>query len=204
MDKFAADLRAADALHSPEELLEAEAAAVPPGSEGLVLVPYWNSVMSPYWDPTATGVTIGWTGDHGRAHFYRAILEGVAFEQRLVGDAMMAATGERFREYVTMGGGSRSDLWCQIIADVTGVDVVRSTTTEATCLGAGILAAAAAGWYTDVRAAAAAMTGTGDRFTPDPQAQRIYDAIYRDVYAPLFPAVQPLLNRLTELTRGNG
>ncbi|MCB9161300.1 MAG: hypothetical protein H6644_15905 [Caldilineaceae bacterium] len=77
-------------------------------------------------------------GAHGREHFYRAVLEGIAYEQRLVGDAMMDATGRQFTEYVTMGGGSRSDLWCRIVADVTGVPVVRSTTTEATCLGAGI------------------------------------------------------------------
>ena len=122
--------------------------------------------MSQYWDPTATGITVGWTGAHGREHFYRAILEGVAFEQRLVGDATMDAVGERFSEYVAMGGGSRSDLWCQIMADVTKVPVVRATTSEATCLGAAILAAVAAGWFQDVQTAANAMTGTRDRFDP--------------------------------------
>ncbi len=115
---------------------------------------------------------------------------------------MMAATGERFREYVTMGGGSRSDLWRQIMADVTGVSVVQSTTTEATCLGAAILAAVAAGWYPDVRVAAAQMSGTGVRFEPNEAAQAVYDRLYREVYQPLFPALQPLLARLTELTRG--
>ena len=202
VEQFAADLRRDAPARSPEELLETAAAEIPPGAEGLMLVPYWNSVMSPYWDPSATGATVGWTGDHGRAHFYRAILEGVAFEQRLVGDAMMAATGERFREYVTMGGGSRSDLWRQIMADVTGVSVVQSTTTEATCLGAAILAAVAAGWYPNVRVAAAQMSGTGVRFEPNEAARAVYDRLYRDVYQPLFPALQPLLARLTELTRG--
>ena len=168
VDKFAADLRNSWLPLSPEELLEAAAAKVPPGALGLMLVPYWNNVMNPYWDPSASGIMIGWTGAHGREHFYRAILEGIAYEQRLVGDAMMAAAGQRFTEYVTMGGGSRSRLWCQIVADVTGVPVLRSTTAEATCLGAGILAAAAIGWYGDVKTAAAAMTGTADRFAPDP------------------------------------
>ena len=147
VEKFAADLRGAGQSLSPEEQLEAAAARVPPGALGLMLVPYWNTVMSPYWDAAASGIMIGWTGAHGREHFYRAILEGVAYEQRLVGDAMMEAVGQRFAEYVTMGGGSRSTLWCQIVADVTGVPVLRSTTSEATCLGAGILAATAAGWY---------------------------------------------------------
>jgi xylulokinase len=203
VEKFAGDLRGASSSRSPEDLLEAAATQVPPGSQGLMLVPYWNNVMNPYWDPSASGVTVGWTGEHGREHFYRAILEGVAYEQRLVGDAMMKANGKHFREYVTMGGGSRSDLWCQIVADVTGVPVVRSTTAEATCLGAAILAAAAAGWYRDVRTAAREMTGTGDRFEPVAESQALYDRLYRQVYQPLFPTLQPLLNRLTELTHGN-
>ena len=115
-----------------------------------MLVPYWNNVMNPYWDPLASGITVGWSGVHGRAHFYRAILEGIAYEQRLVGDAMMAAAGQRFTEYVGMGGGSRSRLWLQIMADVTGVPVVQSTTNEATCLGASWLRSAPAGMQTRV------------------------------------------------------
>jgi sugar (pentulose or hexulose) kinase len=193
--RFASDLK-----DEPQETLEATAAQVPPGSLGLMLVPYWNHAMTPYWDPAASGVTIGWTGAHGRAHFYRAILEGVAFEQRLVGDGMMAATGQPFSEYVALGGGSRSDLWCQTLADVTGVPVVRSTTTEATCLGAGILAATTVGWYPDAHSAAARMTGIAGRFIPNPEAQATYDRLYREVYQPLFPTLQPLLHRLAELT----
>lgn len=202
VDKFASDLRGAWLSLSPEEMLEAAAAKLPPGALGLMLVPYWNSVMNPYWDPLATGITIGWTGAHGREHLYRAVLEGIAYEQRLVGDAMMAAAGTRYTEYITMGGGSRSRLWRQIVADVTGIPVVCSTTTEATCLGAGILAAAAAGWYPDVRSAAAAMTGTAERLDPDPAAHAVYDRLYREVYHPLFPAVQGVIDRLTQITQG--
>ena len=99
------------------------------------------------------------------------------------------------------GGGSRSPLWRQIIADVTGIPVLRSTTTEATCLGAGILAATAIGWYPDVHAAAEAMTSTAERVTPNWDVHAIYDQLYREVYQPLFPAVQPLVDRLTELTQ---
>lgn len=201
VERFASDLRNTWLPLSPEELLEAAAAKLPPGAGGLMLVPYWNNVMSPYWDPAASGIVIGWTGAHGREHLYRAILEGIAYEQRLVGDAMMATVGQRFTEYVTMGGGSRSKLWCQIVADVTGVPVLRSTSTEATCLGAGILAATAVGWYADVRAAAAAMTATAESFTPQPAPQARYDRLYREIYQPLFPTVQPLVDRLHALTQ---
>jgi xylulokinase len=202
VEKFASDLRNSWLPLSPEEILEAAAAKVPPGSLGLMLVPYWNNVMNPYWDPAASGITIGWTGAHGREHFYRAILEGIAFEQRLVGDAVMAAIGQPFNEYVVMGGGSRSKLWCQIVADVTGVPVALSTATEATCLGAGILAAVAVGWYPHARGAAQAMTGVAGRYTPHPATQAIYQRLYGEVYKPLFPTIQPLVDRLTNIAHG--
>ena len=200
IERFAGELKKPRLSVSPEELLEAAAAEVPPGSLGLMLVPYWHNVMSPYWDPAASGITIGWHGAHGPAHFYRAILEGIAFEQRLAGDGLIEAQEQAFKEYVILGGGSKSDLWCEIMSDVTGLPIVRSATVEATCLGAGILAAAASGWYEDIFTAAEAMTATTDTFRPDPGRLRTYDRLFREVYRPLFPAVQPLVDRLTELT----
>jgi xylulokinase len=99
-----------------------------------------------------------------------------------------------------MGGGSKSALWCQILADVLGRPVVRAKSAEATALGAGVLAAAAAGMHPDVEQAAAAMTGTGARFQPGSQRE-IYDALYREVYAGLYPALRAPLARLGELCR---
>ena len=77
------------------------------------------------------------------------------------------ATGQRIGEYVILGGGSNSDLWCQIMADVLGAPVVRAHTVEATNLGAGILGAYGVGWYDSVEDAAAAMTDVAERFEPD-------------------------------------
>jgi xylulokinase len=196
VDRFGCDLGDSG---RPEDALEAAATDVPPGSLGLVVVPYWNHAMTPYWDPAASGITVGWTGAHGQAHFYRAILEGIAFEQRLLGEGLATATARAVDEYVALGGGSRSDLWCQIVADVTGVRVARAATAEATCLGAGILAAVAAQWYSNAASAADAMTGTTRRFAPDPETHAIYDRIYGEVYCALFPTLRPLIHRLTEL-----
>lgn len=179
---------------------EALAAQLPPGSDGLVLVPYWNNVMNPYWDPAATGLVIGWTLAHRRHHLYRAILEGIAFEHRLAIEAIAAAAGTPIAEHVVLGGGARSRLWRQMLADVLGAPVALARTPDATNLGAGILAATAAGWFASVPEAAAAMTGTTTRHEPEPEAQAAYDALYREVYAGLFPAVRPLMDRLTELT----
>jgi len=101
-----------------------------------------------------------------------------------------------------MGGGSRSPLWCQIVADVNGTKVTRASTTEATNLGAGIMAATAAGWYATMRDAANAMTGTERSFEPDTRTHQTYDRLYKDVYTAVFPALQSSVQRLTALTYG--
>jgi len=189
---------------APYDEYEALAAELPPGAGGLLLVPYWNNVMNPYWDPLATGITVGWTTAHRRHHLYRAILEGIAFEHRLAMEAIAASSGHAIGDHVVLGGGSRSPLWCQILADVLGAPVARARSADATNLGAGVLAAVGAGWYPDPATAAAAMTGTTDRFTPRPAARSAYDRLFREVYRPLFPAVQPLLDRLSAPTAGPG
>jgi len=182
------------------DMWEAAAAELPPGAYGLMLVPYWNSVLSPHWDALASGIVVGWRGAHGPAHLYRAILEGIAFEQRLCIEGIEGATGEPITGLIVMGGGSRSAFWRQMIADVTGKPVQRSRTTEAAALGAGILAAAGAGLFAGVREAAAAMTGLeSGAETPDPARRRLYSQLYTEVYRGLFPALRPALDRLAEL-----
>jgi sugar (pentulose or hexulose) kinase len=190
---------------------ERAAGAVAPGSAGLVVVPYWNSVLGPYWDPAASGIVAGWRGFHTPAHFYRAILEGTAFEQRLCALGVEAALGRPVQRYIAIGGGAQSDLWCAILADITGKPVFRAAATEAAALGAGILAAAAAGCFADVRRAAGEMTQILPRpIEPDPSRHDFYTRLFEEVYRPLFPALQPYLDRLAMLSEnvdhggGNG
>ncbi len=183
------------------EALEEAVQHVPPGSLGLMLVPYWNSVMNPYWDAGASGLVVGWRGIHNRTHLYRSILEGIAFEIRLHLDGMQTALGTGIESLVAGGGGAHSSTWCQILADITGKPIFRSTTSEAAALGAGILAAHAAGLYADLRTAAAAMTRIETSpFVPDPARSAFYRPLYEQVYRHLFPALQTYLDRLTELT----
>ncbi|UCF99333.1 MAG: FGGY-family carbohydrate kinase [Spirochaetaceae bacterium] len=200
-EKFAAELKKPWLSSSVEELLEQGARGVPPGSDGLLLVPYWLSAMNPFWDPDAAGVMIGWSGAHGPEHFYRAILEGVAFEQRFALDEALRAGVEDFEEYRVVGGGSRSELWCQIVADISGRPAVTLSSAEATALGAGMLAAVAVGWYPDCRKSAAAMSAPGMRYAPDGERRRIYERIFLEVYRSLFSTVRPLVDRLREITR---
>jgi sugar (pentulose or hexulose) kinase len=177
--------------------LERQARALPPGADGLVLVPYWNGVMNPYWDDNATGVTLGWHGAHGPEHLYRAIIEGIAFEQRLHTQGVEQATGP-IERVVLMGGGARSNLWCEILADVLSRPVERSATSEATALGAAMLAAVAAGAHPDVASAARAMSGAATRFEPG-EHRALYARLYHEVYEGIYPALRASLVRLAEL-----
>jgi xylulokinase len=178
------------------DVLEAAAARLGPGADGLLLVPYWASAQTPYWDPAARGVVFGLAGHHGKEHLFRALMEGIAFEQRLALDGMEAGLGRTLDVLLTTGGGSRSPLWRQILADVTGKTVVACRELETTSLGAGIHAAAAVGWQGSLLEAAEVMTGTGARHVPNDAHAARYDelfAIYREIYprtAPLHRALQ--------------
>ena len=184
----------------PEDFLEKAAAQVPAGSLGLVLVPYWNSAMNPYWDAAASGIVAGWRGIHGRAHLYRAILEGIALELRLHLHGVETALGRKVESLIAVGGGARSVLWRQIIADVTGQPVYHASTPEATALGAGILAAAGVGLHPDVASAAESMTViTAQPTLPEEKRQAFYHRLYEEVYQHLFPALQTYLQRLADL-----
>jgi sugar (pentulose or hexulose) kinase len=181
------------------DILEAAAARLGPGAEGLLLVPYWASAQTPYWDPSARGILFGLAGHHGKEHIFRALMEGIAFEQRLAFEAMEARLADPIETLLATGGGSRSALWRQILADVTRKPVVACREAETTSLGAGIHAAAASGWHASLLDAAQAMTGEGARHTPDESTAERYDelfAVYREIYprtAPLHQALQDAL-----------
>lgn len=180
----------------PEALaeLEAQASRVAPGSHGLLVVPYWNGVMNPYWDDFASGLVVGLRAHHGPGELLRALYEGLAFEQRLHTMGVEEALGSRVEELVVVGGGSKSALFCQIVADVLARPIARASTPEATALGAAMLAAVALGMHPTLEAAAKAMTARGERFLPG-EASRDYDALF-DVYRTIYPALRAPLAEL--------
>ncbi len=181
--------------------LEQKAAKLPPGAQDLLLVPYWNTAMGPYWDATASGIVTGWRGIHRAEHFYRAILEGIAFELRMQLEQVTQALNSPPSRVVGSGGGSGSSLWMQILADILGTPVERSTAQEAASLGAAMLASAGAGIHPDITTAAAAMRQPqGEIFLPDPQKQSIYTDLYENVYRGLYPALRPALTHLSRLS----
>ena len=180
---------------TPEQVLETAAAQLSPGADGLMALPYWAGALTPYWDYTARGVLLGMTGVHGKSHLYRALLEGIAYEQRLLTSGAETALGQPVHRIIALGGGSRSKVWCQILADVMRrrVDVVAEP--ESTCLGSGMLAAEAVGIHDSIPAAAAAMSGTAGKFKPNADTAATYDRLY-EVYRDIYPALQPLFARL--------
>lgn len=183
---FQIDPRANPAIFAT---LEAEAAAVPVGANGLAVLPYWSGCMTPYWDVSARGVIAGLSGSHRRGEVYRALLEGISLEQAMVTDAIAAASATPADHYVAIGGGGASDLWCRILAAASGRAVLRLATVEASSLGAAMAASVGAGWFPTIPAAAAAMAGKpAARFEPEPALAARYVkllAIYRELWPTL-------------------
>ena len=184
-----------DLCGEPDPALEAAAAALPPGSDRLVTLPFWNAAQTPHWDPRASGAMVGWRSQHGPAHMYRSLLEGVAFELHGQLAGLERGTGQHLRVLRAMGGGTRSTLWRQIMADVLERPLELCTAPEISALGAAVVAAAALGVHPSLPAAAEAMTATGAVVDPDPRASARY-AELREVHHALYPVLAPLLHRL--------
>ncbi|MGQ9555929.1 MAG: xylulokinase [Anaerolineae bacterium] len=159
------------------DLLTRDAASVPPGCAGLVMLPHLQGMLYPEVNPTMRGAFCGFSLAHTRAHFTRAILEAIAFMLRNAVE-ILAGLGVQVNEVRHLGGGSRSYLWNSIMANVCQKPVVIATASEAALLGAAILAAPVAGIYPDTRTAVTAMAHLGDRFEPDPAMAAPYSSFY--------------------------
>lgn len=191
--------RAATMDVPPEALFEELLAATPPGAMGLVLQPYWQAGVR-FPGPESKGAIIGFGDVHGRAHVYRAILEGLAYALRESAEKTVARTGMTVRELRVGGGGSQSRGALQLFADVFGVPVETPHTHEASALGAAIDVALGLGLHPDAEAAVAAMVHTGERHEPDPLRARLYDDLYRSVWKPLYGRLQPLYREIRRIT----
>ena len=178
----------------PYELILREAEKAPPGSGGLLFLPYLMGERTPHLDPQARGMWFGLTAAHSRAHLIRSILEGVAFSLR---DSLeiFAELQIPVSEIRASGGGSRSFLWRQIQADIYGREVASLREAEGSAFGAALLAGAASGVYESVEESAREAIQVREHVSPDAGNARLYTRQYQ-VYRQLYPAVRELAHRL--------
>jgi FGGY-family pentulose kinase len=174
------------------ELLDAKAAAVPPGCEGLVCLDHWQGNRCPHKDPRSRGAFWGLTLAHGPGHLFRAIYEGTALGTRAILDDL-AAHGFGVRRLFAGGGGAKSRLWLQIHADVLGRPVQVPADPEACALGSAMAAAVRAGHYPDFDAAAARMVRTANVIEPNPANRAVYDDLFGR-YTATYRALRPLMH----------
>ena len=177
--------------------LAAAAGSVPAGSEGLLFLPYLSGERTPHPDPLARGAFVGLTVRHGRDHLTRSVLEGVSFGLRDSFELIRAAGGADLTEVRASGGGTRSPLWRQILADVLNAEVRTVATAEGAAHGAAILAAVGGGWFDSVAEASAHWLELDPPTSPSADIAH-YAELYES-YRELYPALRDTTHRLSSL-----
>jgi len=192
VEKTTADLLDVDTY----ELLTQQAAKSPAGAKGTIYLPWLAGAACPYYDSNARATFVGMTFAHTKADLIRAAMEGICYEMRDMLESLQEADFKPFELYRVTGGAARSSLWNQIQADIYGKPVETVTTSEATALGAAMLAAVGVGIYKDIHEAIDNMVHVDQRWEPIPENVKIYNEmfeIYRETYHALkekvFPAI---------------
>ena len=190
-DGIGRDARASG--QSPEQLLEREAAMTPAGADGLITVLDW---LAPPDQLHRKGAFIGFDGRHGRGHMYRSILEAIALTMKGHADAMVDELDRTPRKIIVSGGGSNSELFMQIFADVFGLPTERNVVNAAAGLGAAICAGVATEAYPDFATAVAGMVRTRDVFAPNLTNTALYDRIRTEAYGRIRTDIEPALKHI--------
>ncbi len=189
--------RASEEGLETEYLFDDLVRCVPPGSQGLVLQPYWSPGLR-YPGPEARGAIIGFSDVHTRAHIYRAILEGLAYALRDGKERTEKVSKIPIDQIRVAGGGSQSNAAMQLTADIFNLPVSRPHLYEASGLGAAINAAVGVGLHKDYASALKTMTRLGETFLPDRQASQIYERLYHEVYLHMYKHLQPFYKAMQD------
>ncbi|NQT50741.1 hypothetical protein HQ576_01755 [bacterium] len=206
-DQFGHDALA-EAAASGRDVYELLIEKAPDGPIDLFLLPHFAGSGTPYLDSDSRGLLVGLTLNHTHADVCRAILDGVAYEMRMNLDAVRSG-GLQVAKFNAIGGGSRSDRWCQTKADVTGLPVDALDVSEAGCLGVAMLAGTASGVWPTLDDAIAQLVSVRKSFEPSPDSQRVYDhgfQVYQRIYATcadLNHSVSALATQLHDLREDN-
>jgi len=180
------------------EYLDMEAEYIPPGSNGLIVLPFFSGARSPRWNPYARGVIFGLTVYHTRSHIFRAMMEGIAYEIRKILE-VFGELGIRPSELILMGGGAKSPTWARIKANVTKLEVVLPELLDAALAGDALITSTALGLFESHREAAKGFFKERARIRPDPKEASIYDAYYA-IYDKLYTQLEPLYREISSIS----
>ncbi len=176
----------------------AKLSQVPPGCDGLVLQPYWGPGLS---RPLSKGAIIGFSDSITQEHFYRAIIEGIAYALREGLEHFEVKIHHKIPEIRISGGGSQSDAICQITADIFGRPVTRVQTYETSSLGAAISGFLAIGEYKTPEEAISAMVRVKDTFKPLNENCKKYDYLYNNAYEKMYPALKGIYKSIKDFNK---
>ena len=171
---------------------------VPAGSEGLLFLPYLTGERTPYPDPLARGAFVGITVRHSKAHFTRAVLEGVAFGFRDILNLMRQSGMDNITQIRASGGGAKSLEWRQIMADVLQTEVVSINTAEGAAFGAALLAAVGNGRFDSTEQACDQLIQITETVSPSQNSVR-YNEFYA-LYHELYPKLSPTFNQIGQMS----
>lgn len=178
-----------------EELLNSKLSEIPPGSDGLVLQPYWGPGLK---RPLSKGAIVGFSDIHTREHLYRAIIEGIAYALREGLESIEKSQKRKIKTLMISGGGSQSEAICQITADIFGLPVSRVQTYETTSLGAAISTFTAMGEFENIETAIETMSHKSKTFEPNTLAHQQYEYLYRKVYLKMYPQLKDVYKDLNK------
>ncbi len=181
------------------QLLDAEADQIPVGSDGLIVLDYFQGNRTPHTDSLARGVVLGLSLQSSRAHVFRAVMEGVAYGMKDILDTFAHHQCEVSR-VIACGGATHSQLFMQIYADVIGKPIYTTRVAEASLLGAGVAAAVGAGWYPTLEEAAHNMVTISGEYQPDltrHQQYQFYVQKYQETYHQLKSVMHAVTRQVT-------
>lgn len=181
-----------------EEILNAKLSRIPPGSDGLVLQPYWGPGLK---RPLAKGAIVGFSDVHTKLHMYRAIIEGIAYALKEGLESIEKSQRHKVSKIMISGGGSQSDAICQITSDIFGLPVYRVQTFETTSLGAAIATFLACGEFNSYEEAKEKMVRETTSFEPNKVAQQQYKYLYNKVYLKMYPQMADMYKAITKYNK---
>lgn len=181
----------------PYQIMDSEAEKIEPGAGKVIFLPYLMGERSPWWNPNARGVFFGLALGHGRANLIRSVLEGVAFNLRIILDSF-EEQGITIRDIRLIGGGAKSKLWREIMANVYGKKIlIPRYLMEATSLGAAIAAGIGAGEYRDFKIVEK-LNSIIESIEPDLKLHENYEKLYR-FFKKLYSTLVPLYDELASI-----